>query len=630
MEFVLFKKCLRWCWISFLLSVPVSATAELATVSNAAWDNTAVRKVLHTFAFGGFATDVQIQAWADMPAAAAVAEMLTFAPVNELLSPTEDVTPNYLSVNGRDSTLQGLQDWWFDAATDNLLPTTLRIAYHPVKGSLLRPESLQNTWIEATTKRGVNPFRQRVGFWLTNYLMSVHLGSVNNNLLLIRTMYDDVMRALAEDRPLAEVLAIGVSSAAISRQYGHMSSKIVGGQFSGNDDFAREYHQLVFGILGELNKSNPDRAAYKTYYENVTIEGTARMLTGMQLDRGFPYGITAEVFLSTIDFNSVTNTANHHSADLEILNFGNPGVANISGATAREKILALSRLAINDPESVNNFPVRIVQHFADDLLDGQNNADQRIIDIRATWSTSGKNLLAFIQRYAISTQFHSPARVKYLTAFERNMTIALKNSLSNLESYNHIGFPKSRMESQGAEVFRSVHFVFGGQTGRDAIESADIFKLAYNANVNNTGFLARAADGVSGWEKDWGVVIPSDGLGNHVVASAAEWLWRRFIADGGANYTIQERAYLSSLLNLGIDFPTHVANELGGVVQENGFSSADLLDPAQPYLALIAANEAALLPLNDTVARVSANHRVGMAVNFITTTPFMFVQTGGS
>ena len=37
----------------------------LPRVSDEQWDDTAVRKVLHTFAYGGHATDAQISAWAE-------------------------------------------------------------------------------------------------------------------------------------------------------------------------------------------------------------------------------------------------------------------------------------------------------------------------------------------------------------------------------------------------------------------------------------------------------------------------------------------------------------------------------------------------------------------------------------
>lgn len=56
---------------------PVELLPGLPMISDASWTETAVRKVLHIFAFGGHASDSQVQAWADMPPDRAIAEMLT-------------------------------------------------------------------------------------------------------------------------------------------------------------------------------------------------------------------------------------------------------------------------------------------------------------------------------------------------------------------------------------------------------------------------------------------------------------------------------------------------------------------------------------------------------------------------
>jgi len=56
-------------------------------IGNAQWDDTAVRKVLRTFAYGGQAGEVQIHRWANMTPRAAIVEMLTFDTTNDKLSP---------------------------------------------------------------------------------------------------------------------------------------------------------------------------------------------------------------------------------------------------------------------------------------------------------------------------------------------------------------------------------------------------------------------------------------------------------------------------------------------------------------------------------------------------------------
>ncbi len=628
-------KLIGVCWI--LASISTSTQADFTEVSSADWDNAAVRSVLHTFAFGGLATDVQIQTWADLPPVTAINEILTFAPTNDLLSPSEDVTPTKLLVGGEDRTLEGLQDWWFSGDADNLLPER-REHYHPRSGTSnnFQTRSLQNTWIEATTKRGVNPFRQRVGLWLTNYLMSIHLSPLGGNVIMIRTMYDDVMRALANNQPFAEILTIGATSAGIARQYGHRSNRFnnTTGVLSGNDDFAREYHQLFFAILGQCVPASPqpcDPVLYDDYYEDITVENTAKALTGMRILYGDVYGMNKE--LPNIDFISAVNLQNHHMADLEILNFANPGVLNITGTNAGQKIANLSAAAINHPESKRNLPLWVVRHFADTGIVDMSADPILQQEIRDTWDTVNMNLLDFLREYAISTQFHRSDRVKYLTAFERNMTTTMLNTLTNEEAYalyetgnSANRSPKTRMERQSAELFKPAHFVFGGQTGADAIGSSDIFKEAYNANVNSPNFLAKADDSTPAWQKDWGAVIPPDGNGDHLAGDVALWLWNRFVPHAAARYTIQERAVLSSLLSAGKDFPTLV--EDGGLPQQTvaqGYASSDLNDAGQAYLGLIQTSEQTVLDLQT----VEDNFRIGMAINFISATPFMFTQTGG-
>ena len=94
----------------FISSISTSF-ADFGLVTDAAWDNTAVRKVLHTFTYGGFATDAQIQVWADMPPQAAITQILTFAATNDLLSPPEtDNLQAQIQLNGKDRTLQALQE----------------------------------------------------------------------------------------------------------------------------------------------------------------------------------------------------------------------------------------------------------------------------------------------------------------------------------------------------------------------------------------------------------------------------------------------------------------------------------------------------------------------------------------
>ncbi|MFO1436412.1 MAG: hypothetical protein U1F34_08755 [Gammaproteobacteria bacterium] len=67
---------------------PVTSTQgcfRIDSVSDATWDETAVRKVLQIFAYGGQATDAQITTWANMKPADAIKQMLTLGTTNNLL-----------------------------------------------------------------------------------------------------------------------------------------------------------------------------------------------------------------------------------------------------------------------------------------------------------------------------------------------------------------------------------------------------------------------------------------------------------------------------------------------------------------------------------------------------------------
>lgn len=641
----IFRQLIIW---GLLCTANVSQ-AGFTTVTDAQWDNTAVRKVLHTFAYGGFATDAQIQRWADMPPASAIVQILSFSPTNNTLSPPEDTQlQSVLYVDGADRTLEGLQGFW-SSTTDpgNPTPAAFVAYFDPINasGDDFNPTSLSHTWLAATNKRGINPFRQKVGFWLSNYIMSAHLGAIGGNVHMYRTFYDDSMQLLSLGASFDRILAAGGSSATIAQQYGHKNNTYSAstGRFSGNDDFAREFHQLFFGITGEPVATDVDTTAYKNYYEAVTVENTAKALTGMQI-AFLPVQAPRANFSSyqdSIDFTSDENMANHHAAGLEILNFLSAGTQNIFGSTALEKIRAIARVAINHPESELRLPMSIIGHFADDNLSARIAASPALRDeIHDAWISSGKNLVTFLRDYATSTQFHSPDRIKYQSAFDRNVAALNQNTVNNDESYRNyaVTLMLARMERQGAEVFRPSHFVFGGQTGIDAADNADIFKDAYNASIciadpggacsDGWRTLGRTSNSTTGWTKNWGAIV-SGTLSSQPAADAlAFWLWNRFIGDGGKNYGPQERAHLTALLARGVDLPTYLAEQTGSTINEDGLSSEQLTDFNLPYANLIDANAATTLDFTDSLAVTRNNERIGLAVNFIVATPYMYVQEG--
>ena len=614
----------------FISSISI-CYGDFGVIRDDSWDNTAVRRVLQAFTYGGFATDTQIAAWADMGPRAAIAQILTFAPTNDLLSPPEtDNIQFHLQVGGKDRTLQALHELWMNGTNPDNRYGTLNAAavatFNPLYSSgMLNNDSLKFAWMAAVNKRGLNPFRQRVGLWLTNYLMSVH-ADATHSFVPIRTMYDESMDLLAQNNKFATVLGDAAASAAIAVQYKHRYSRYYKstGQFYVNDDFAREFHQLFFGINGVLAgfaESSPEAIAFKLYYENVTIEGTAQALTGMEVLDGTHYNSVCCYAGDQINFQSTNNVLYHFAGAVEALNFNNKGVANVSGPTAKAKLANLAQIAINDPESERNLPVKIVSYFADDNL-GEATKDT----LRSGWLASGKNLLSFLRAYAISPEFHSASRFKYMNAFERNMRIYTQNTVDNTESYVNYVPPIGRIQLQDAELFYPKHFVFGGQTGIEASDNSQVLKEAYNANVTYPDFLGRNKLTSPVWVKDWAKVIPKNRNGNYVVEDVARWLWNHFIGDGGKNYGPQEKAYISALLATGVDFLTQISPTSPDMT---GYT--DLKLQTDPILSKqIEANENTVMDLGSAIAtqREAANLRVGMAVNFITVTPFMFAQEG--
>lgn len=560
----------------------------LQFVSDDEWDETAVRKVLHTFAYGGHATDTQIGIWADMPADQAIVEMLTFEEHNLRLSPVTD--SNYDQLDIRNGTLQGLGEFWSSDAPLNGLNPEDRWKYDV-------DFDIEKIWTRATVSRGLNPFRQKIGLWETNYHMAVNRDATVFPQQ-IAGYYDNILKALEADRPYQDVITTAATSAAVAMQYGHFRNKFRDGVCHCNEDFAREYYQLYFGVLGDYDPE---------YHETVTIKNTARALTDISLE-------TSDTLLRPTDVIHF-GTEFHFPGVLEMLG------TQYWGEDMLDRINQLSQDAINHPESLDNLPVKIIGDLADDNLD-----EAKIAQIRAAWvSMQPKNLLAFLRAYAVSTLFHSEERVKYLSSVDRYMTIVNKVGLNNEENYldlhGAMGYEKQ------VRVFHPIHDVFGSQTGLEASSSSSVFRNNYN-RVTRAGHLQRTASGTTygrSWEKDWGSVVPSSESGDYVVRDVAEWLWQRFIADGLKHFGPLERAHAYALLASDRDLVYLVSPEdVDRIITSREVET----EPALIALVDNLATQTLALNSADSDERLRANERIGQAINFIVGTPYIFVQEG--
>lgn len=580
-------------------------TKTALTISDAAWDETAVRQVLHVFAFGGFASDAQIRAWADMPPADAIKEILTFDTVNEKLSPPDaSFAVPFTRENGSLRCLSGL-------FSRNNVDNPIRVADRDgfKLGSWSSPS---HTWWMAAHLRGLNPVRQRIGLFETNYHMSVSQNASVTNLQLY-TYYDGIMAGLARGDAYQDVLQSAALTAAIAQQYHHKGNAYKDGKFQGNEDFGREYHQLFFGIVGKYDDAyTGDKAGY---HELVAIPNTAKALTGM---------IVGDVDTSSDQISYGDH--DHWQGTLDILE------SPIDGDNSKQRFSKLSPLAIATQESLDALPVLIIRFLADDRLDPAS-ADPavmvRVAKVRQLWAgMPKKNLLEFLRKYAISTAFHDQARVKYWTSVERNLLLVNLMNVGNAESFLDLYDPESFTSNEDVTVFRPAHDVFGGQTGEEAAATADVFRNAYNRAVDASWSLTRVEETSGGstvWKKDWAPIVPKDDGGKVRVKATAEWLWQRMFADGLANFGTLERAHLYAILASGKDLgywideadPTHVY-------------SKDDLETSVTLKTQVAGAEQALIRLDDADPKVaqSANYRLSLAVNFLSSLPYMFAQQG--
>ncbi len=582
----------------FTLNVAAASFSEFdpldfITVDDENWTETAVRKVLNTFAFGGHAGDAQIEAWSRMPPEVAIRQMLTADARNPYLSPAEANFPEAAYMGS----LEALGNFWNGSSAANPMAEPNRAMYNTI-GGWSAPSEL---WYAGVLLHGGNPARARLGLWETNYHMSVNqnAGIYPRPLL---THYDTVMNTLDDNSSYHNVMAQGAKNAAVAYQYGHNYNRIYSGVFYGNEDFGREYHQLFFGILGEYDHD---------YHELTAIPNTARALTDMRAewhDTDTPGSDGINGPDAYVDFE----TEYHIAGALDILN------TSISGTTAKEKLEAIAEVAIDHNESAYNLPLLIISHFADDNLTGD-----KLARVQSSWaSMNPKNLLGFLWAYAVSTDFHSESRIKYRTSLERIMLTANRMILTNDEVRKRIHSPSYTLYLEGVMPFRPLHDVFGHQRSLEAADNPEIFKKAYNNSSERIWNLIQYEASDLGWEKDWRHVVPTDEAGEYVVEAVAAWLWDRFISDGGKHYGPLEKAHIIALLN---------GKDLGLLLDSANptrvFTEAELESTYAIALNTAAATRMKLDSSNDD-ERHSANRYIGLAAAFITALPYYFVEEG--
>ncbi len=504
----------------------------LPILTRSSWDDAAVRKVLRIFAFGGHARDAQITEWANMRPNLAIAEMLNFEEHNLKLSPLSpgEQYPQTATQYGEFSDF--VENFLSNPASNLPISVESREKFEP------DGYAFDDTFSYMVTLRGLNPFRQMVGFWETNYHLAVNLDTRVDNRDMM-AFYDTIMNAHASGVPYQRVLAAAAKSTAPTAQYGTDNNEYIGGTCFCNEDEAREIHQLYFGIFGEGDEE---------HHENVTIPNTAAMLSGMKIVDRVPDPERPGRFRYERRYEPRLELDKHHVPPLNILR------QTVTGATPLEKIDSLVEFSIEHPDSLFNLPIMIIEGIADDNLN-----EERKNQLRAAWASMGNNkqFLEFIRAYAISALFHGPQQRKYLSSFWRIYNITNKVNQYNLESLQagrdagRFGRPlNSILDNDGVQEFRPTYNVFGGQTSLDAADSAKIFEDNYNRSAGDRYRWDKVecsdCDQGNPWTKDWTNIIPSQN-GAYSVDYVAEWLWRHMYGNL-KNYTAVERAHLASIL----------------------------------------------------------------------------------
>lgn len=413
-------------------------------ISDQDWNEAAIRRILHTFAWGGPASDSQLSEWVKLGPDKAIVQILNADPLNSRLN--QPVQGSGISSSSQ-SSMFCLTRSLSIGGTPYLSSSTLGIG-------LDLGDSNAQAFPLVVQMKGLNPVRNFLGYIETNYHMATNSELVGPRPQL--RLFDETMNAIARGDSYQNVLANSALSPAIAIQYNHRRNRFVDAQFSGNEDFAREYHQLFFGILGTGGNSGDitqTNSAFQTH-ERQTVPETAKALTDLRVGDFNSTGTNLDSIVYGRDFH----------LDRPVILYGQ----TVSGSTAREKIQNAAQISIGQNESLTNLPLRLVRLMADDNLDenrisGANpdaNIQAKANQIREIWAgTNPKNLLVFLRRYALSTAFHNVHRIKYRTSADRLFTISNLVTLENSELSFGIHGTRNLLNAEDVQIFSPAHDV---------------------------------------------------------------------------------------------------------------------------------------------------------------------------
>lgn len=556
--------------------VKTETTSDFVSLTTDEWGVDEVKKVMNTFTYGITASESQIAKWAEMAPSTAIEEVMNFDAHNPLLKPSP--TNNLNSFTKIEDISSLLYNYYKE--------TNVGLADRFALPSKFPRGDIESALI--TSNLGYNPLRLRIGLWETSYHQVINTNVDVLNAINTWNYFDNIVEGIAAGTPYEEILAKSATSTNIMYMYKQFDNVYKNNTLVGNDDFAREYNQLFFGILGKDNLS---------YYENTTIENTALVLTGMKNIHTNFTAANGDIFggpgYSVIPVNTL-----HYAKPVEI------SEKMVQNENVIDGLMEIAKISIDTDESLDTLPLIIIEGLADDNL--KNNI-HKMETVRNAWKIMPKkDILAFLKKYAISRSFHSNDRIKYLSTMDRTMKIY---NLMNVEDKmpHHVLRPRNEMEQEGYTMYVPGKGVFGNWTGVDIKNNTNVYKEYYNGAANQRYYNIYP-------NQDMSKLIDSSVSNN--VKDITEYLWSKFVGDNLKNFGIIERLHVYALLKTGNDF-----NSAYGVSAD---IDLNVFDSSNSVRADFKSLETSEVDLNNNEIR----NNIAKVVNFIIAMPYALYEEG--
>jgi len=562
-------------------------SSDFIPLTSEEWNTNTVNKVLNTFTYGIVANKEQIGIWANMEPAEAIKEILNTNSFNLKLRNNEN---SFLEEHFNENLgLNDVREIMYDKYGSDVFKLHSRFSKGFVQSNLIA----QNT--------NFNPFILKLGLWETNY-HQVLTGAID--LLYIYDNYeyfDTIMDGIRNNLEYQTIMAHSAASSSILIMYNQLNNiyKKNTDELLVNDDFGREFNQLFFGILGEDDL---------VYYENKTIESTSRILTGFKLSfRALKDETSGETTGGRTFYPSATS-----------FHFNQPVEANgqiIDNPDFKTGLSNLADVNINVEESLRNLPIIIIKGLADDEIELNENKKETVIN--AWKNMPNKNILEFIQNYAISNCFHSKDRVKYLSVLDKYYKIYnLLNFEDNVaSSYGNIIY---YLKEENYVIDIPAKGVFGNWTGEDVKNNTNVFANFYN-NIVNGNF-----DNLFKTKLVYTKLLEKNNINQSDIKEVAEFLWSKLIGDNLKNFGHTERLEVYSLLYSGMDYNSLTATDTEPTkdnILNNYFMN-------QTYLML---ENASLINEDNLLYKeklLLENRKLINTIHFILGTPYFLYEEG--